>query len=117
MLEELRIMGFRRYDNLNLRNLGKINFILGENNVGKTTILEAVFTWACGQNMPPMISIPLARGRYGGLQNLSYWEMEELLAVIHDKNTVPFHMRFEGMVNGRKESFSHRIVPSDLLSA
>lgn len=116
MLQELRISGFRRYSELTLNNLGKINFILGGNNIGKTSILEAIFAWACGQNILPMVSIPLARGRYTNMQNAAYWEMEELLSMVHDKSTIPFQMEFDGKVNGQRELFHHTIVPSELLT-
>ena len=116
MLDELNIFGFRRYSELTLNNLGRINFILGDNNIGKTSILEAVFTWACGQNTIPMINIPLARGRFSNMQSAAYWEMEELLSMVHDHSAIPFHMRFDGKVNGQRESFSHTIVPSELLT-
>ena len=44
MLTSLKISGFRRYENLHLQDLSRINFILGENNIGKTSLLEDVLT-------------------------------------------------------------------------
>jgi uncharacterized protein YqfB (UPF0267 family) len=116
MLEEFSIYGFRRYEELTLPNLGRINFILGDNNIGKTSILEALFCWSCGQNLPPIMYNTPSRGRYGFMQNSGYWEMEELLSMVHDRNTIPFRMRFEGVVDGKVVSFEHTIVPSDLLT-
>ena len=116
MLEEFSIYGFRRYEELTLPNLGRINFILGDNNIGKTSILEALFCWSCGQNLPPIMYNTPSRGRYGFMQNSGYWEMEELLSMVHDRNTIPFRMRFEGVVDGKVVSFEHAIVPSDLLT-
>lgn len=46
MLTSLKIKGFRKYKNLELENFSRINFILGKNNVGKTSVLEAIFTWS-----------------------------------------------------------------------
>ena len=42
MISELTIEKFRGIDNLKLDNLGKINIIAGENNTGKTSILEVI---------------------------------------------------------------------------
>jgi predicted ATP-dependent endonuclease of OLD family len=41
------IEGFRQFKKLELTNLGKVNLILGPNNAGKTSILEAIYIHAC----------------------------------------------------------------------
>ena len=115
MLESLRIEGFRKYKDFSLGGFNKINFILGDNNIGKTSILEAIFAWACGQNVTPFIHIPLARGRYTNIQN-PYWVMEELLATVNERHTLPLKMAFEGVYCGKAERFEHVIYPSDLLT-
>lgn len=115
MLESLRIEGFRKYEDFSIEGFSKINFILGENNVGKTSILEAIYAWACGQNLNPFIHIPLARGRYTNIQN-PYWIMEEVLAMVNDRHKLPLKMRFEGIYKGKNEAFEHTIYPSDLLT-
>ena len=43
----ITIEGFRQFKKLELTNLGKINLILGPNNAGKTSILEAIYIHAC----------------------------------------------------------------------
>ena len=42
MLDSLQINGFRTFDRLTVPTLGRVNLIVGKNNVGKTTLLEAV---------------------------------------------------------------------------
>lgn len=115
MLTSLKISGFRRYENLHLADLSRINFILGENNIGKTSVLEGVFTWACGQNIGPLLNIPVSRCRFLNYQN-RYWMMEELLAVFHNKKTLPFNMSFSGIYDGKEETFVHSVYPSDVLT-
>ena len=115
MLESIRIEGFRKYKDFSLGGFDKINFILGNNNIGKTSILEAIFAWACGQNVAPFIHIPLARGRYTNIQN-PYWVMEELLATVNERHTLPLKMVFEGVFCKKLERFDHIIYPSDLLT-
>lgn len=115
MLTSLKISGFRRYDNLYLQDLSRINFILGENNIGKTSLLEAVFTWSCGQNIGPLFNIPVSRCRFSNFQN-RYWMMEELISIFHNKKTLPFSMTFSGIYNGNEEKFEHSVYPSDILT-
>ena len=41
-IQNLRIENFRGFDRFEMKNLGRINLIVGENNSGKTTVLEAI---------------------------------------------------------------------------
>lgn len=115
MLESLRIQGFRKYEDFSLDGFGQINFILGDNNVGKTSILEAIYTWACGKSVLPLTYIPLTRGRYYG-NSSPYWVMEELLATVNNRKQLPLRMSFVAQADGDLVSFSHKITPSDLLT-
>ena len=115
MIDNLTISGYRRYENLMLDPLGRINIILGNNNVGKTSILESVFAWACGKSMVPFVRVPLTRCRYMFYQS-QYIMMEELLSAVHDRSSVPFYMSFSGSIDGKNESFEHKIDPYALLS-
>ena len=115
MLKSLKISGFRKYRELCLKDLGRVNCILGQNNVGKTTILEAIYTWACGQNLIPLFNMPMARGRYVGIQQ-PYWMMEELLSLFNDSRTLPLKMTLDGVSNGKRACFEHTVYPSDILT-
>lgn len=56
-LPDLAISGFRGIESLSIPRLGQVTLFVGENSVGKTTVLEAVQTYA-------------ARGRFQVLQEL-----------------------------------------------
>lgn len=45
-LDSLRIQNFRTFEDLTIDRLGRVNLIVGENNVGKTALLEALWIWA-----------------------------------------------------------------------
>lgn len=45
-LPELTIEGFRTFKHLNIRRLGRVNLIVGDNNVGKTSLLEAIHLYS-----------------------------------------------------------------------
>ena len=115
MLEALKISGFRKYNELLLNNLGRINCVLGSNNIGKTSILEAVYAWACGQNVIAIIAGPMSRERYPTINN-PYWMMEELLTLFNDRYNLPLKMKFDGTNDGERICFEHVVNPSDILT-
>lgn len=115
MLESFGIKGFRKYRELKLDKLRKINFILGNNNIGKTSILEAIFTWACGRNFTPIFNVLLSRNRYIGIQS-HYWLMDEILSVFNNKKILPLTFELAGEDKNDKFIFSHEVAPSDLLT-
>jgi len=44
-LDSLRIQNFRTFEDLTIDRLGRVNLIVGKNNVGKTALLEALWIW------------------------------------------------------------------------
>ncbi len=42
MLEKLKIENFRCFKSFELNHLSRVNLVVGKNNSGKTTILEAI---------------------------------------------------------------------------
>ncbi|MFP2901775.1 AAA family ATPase [Corallococcus sp. 4LFB] len=48
LLPSFRIQGFRAFRDLEIPRLGRVNLIVGKNNVGKTTLLEAIKVYAAG---------------------------------------------------------------------
>jgi predicted ATPase len=46
LLSNLEIQRFRTFDYLHIEKLGKVNLIVGRNNVGKSTVLEAIRLYA-----------------------------------------------------------------------
>jgi len=48
VLTSLEIKNFRTFSHLNIERLGRVNLIVGKNNVGKTTLLEALRFYAMG---------------------------------------------------------------------
>ena len=46
LLDSLKIKGYRCFEHLTIEKLGRVNLIVGKNNVGKTALLEALKIWA-----------------------------------------------------------------------
>ena len=64
MLQSLKIEGFRGFQNFEMANLGRINLLVGKNNSGKTSILEAIqFLYA--QNIDIFLETISYRGEFG----------------------------------------------------
>ena len=42
MFQSLHIQGYRRFKDYRLENLARVNLLVGDNNSGKTSVLEAV---------------------------------------------------------------------------
>ena len=42
MLEKLSLHGYRGFDAYELGGFGRVNLVVGKNNCGKTTVLEAI---------------------------------------------------------------------------
>lgn len=52
MLTSFEITNFRAFSHLRIERLGRVNLIVGKNNVGKTTLLEALRFYAMGSATP-----------------------------------------------------------------
>ena len=50
MFKNIRIENLRTITHLEINNLGPVNLFVGQNNCGKTTILEAIFFLVGGTN-------------------------------------------------------------------
>jgi len=45
MIKDIEIVKYKSFQNLKLENLSQVNIISGENNIGKTALLEALFIY------------------------------------------------------------------------
>lgn len=54
MIESVKIENFRQFDKLKIDNCKRINFLVGQNNCGKTTLLEAIYLGSYPMNMNPL---------------------------------------------------------------
>ena len=85
MLNSLQITNFRTFRNLCLNRLGKVNLIVGRNNVGKTSLLEAVHLYSSDNVVDAVVPLLQRRQEYslekdGGIvlfNNLFYRDAED----------------------------------------
>ncbi len=57
MLDSLHIKNFRCFEDLTIPSLGRVNLIVGKNNSGKSTLLDAMRTFASRGNIDTLINI------------------------------------------------------------
>ncbi|NEQ98788.1 MAG: AAA family ATPase [Cyanothece sp. SIO2G6] len=62
MLKSLSIENFRCFKKFDLNPLGRVNLLVGKNNCGKTSILEAIHILCSSQNPDPLKNIMIRRG-------------------------------------------------------
>lgn len=84
MLNSLQITNFRTFRNLCLNRIGKVNLIVGQNNVGKTSLLEAIHLYSSDDVLYAVVRLLERRQEYslenGGrlvlFSNLFYQDAE-----------------------------------------
>ncbi|QTA87478.1 AAA family ATPase [Desulfonema magnum] len=64
MITELKITGFRGFKDFSLNDLGRINLLVGSNNGGKTSVLEALEFLASRGNLRPIFGAMRRRGEH-----------------------------------------------------
>lgn len=61
LLNSLEIKGYRCFEHLTIEKLGRVNLIVGKNNVGKTALLEALWIYATRGKMATLINSLFSR--------------------------------------------------------
>ena len=64
MLKTVTIENFRNFSYFELQNLGRLNLLVGTNNSGKTSVLEAIRLLCSQNNLEPLIDTTRSRGEY-----------------------------------------------------
>ncbi|WP_088242550.1 AAA family ATPase [Calothrix rhizosoleniae] len=64
MFKSIKIENFRCFPSFELQQLGRVNLLVGKNNSGKTSILEAIQILCSRTNLEPLAEIMINRGEY-----------------------------------------------------
>jgi AAA15 family ATPase/GTPase len=109
-IQTIRLTNFKRFENLEVKELGQFNLIVGDNNVGKTSLLEACLV---NDDLQTTLSrfTDLLRSKkfkenlhYGDLnffRNVSRFKSEDGVVVeISEEGSIKsFYFRFEDIIN------------------
>ena len=72
--KRINIRNFRGFNDITLDNIGKFNILLGANNIGKTSVLEAIFLLTCMSAGESPVALQNSRNlRVRSFQDLSYY--------------------------------------------
>ncbi|MGL4977741.1 MAG: AAA family ATPase [Cetobacterium sp.] len=110
MLREFKVDNFKCFKEFKIENLGRINIFLGSNNVGKSTLLEAIFGYACGKNLTPLLENTILRMGRNRNQNI-YNLIEKSLNTFNNKQNLEFS--FEGKHDNKNlnTKFNYKLKP------
>ena len=81
MLSELNIEKYRGIDSLKLEDLGRVNVIAGENNTGKTSILEVIESLERPNDLRAWRLIGRREGNSMRISTTSYDTMKSLFPI------------------------------------
>ena len=100
MLNSITIKNFRSITELSLDNLGQINLLFGENNCGKSSVLEAIFCFAAQDSNAPL-TIRNFRKIYSNNGNSNIFEdyISNLFTNFNTDNTISI----SGYTNNNRE--------------
>lgn len=82
MIRSLSINEFRGFEHFELCDLGRINLLVGSNNCGKTSILEAIQLYA-GKSPAPLLQIATRRGEIHMEGSESHRRYDRMLDISH----------------------------------
>ena len=105
MISELFIKKYRGLNNLRLDTLGKINIIAGENNTGKTSVLEVIESLEGPNDLKEWRLIGRREGNSVRVSTTIYDTMKSLFPINNDSTETQIF--YSGIIN--KEEFSVEI--------
>src|ERR1051325_3290171 len=112
MLRELRISGFRGFREFAMMGLGRVNLLVGTNNCGKTSVLEAIHMLSTPGSALPLWLAQRLRGEY--IETASEVRID-IASVIHGYELVK-DRQFEIVGHGTsgREELKASLVRADL---
>lgn len=118
-LKSFEIAGFRKFDRLELPDLSQLNLFVGINDVGKTSLLEAVMGFSCGLNTAPLQFLIFQHRLDDGddansLDALANRQAEAIFSCFHQgRQDEMFSFRLTGNVEGEdRYTVSYEFLPS-----
>jgi len=113
ILDSLEIHNFRAFEHLLIEKLGRVNLIVGKNNVGKTCVLEALRYMSSVGSFEVIKEILTARNEFAFL-DLEKYPLQTKNEFILSKSSEIIHSYYESRLVYRKEN-SLNLKLSDII--
>ncbi len=114
LIKTFEIHNFRKFEHIKFDDLGRINLFLGNNNTGKTTILEAFYTFGAGIDIGNIMDVCILKRL--GVSN-KYDLVEKIQSTLYNSNEIPYKFSFNAKLeNGKEQKFEHIIKPTSIFS-
>ena len=75
MIDSIKIKNYRNLDNFQLNNLGRVNLITGNNNTGKSTLLEAISLYIAKFDINWILTLLQERGEFYDINSTNAHEI------------------------------------------
>lgn len=95
MLDSIYIRNYRTLENLSIGSLGRVNLIIGKNNTGKTTLLEAIGIYATKGDFSFISQIFEERGESSRKKDTNEYDISknlEMLRSLFTNRTIKFNL-------------------------
>ena len=100
MLNSLKIKRFRALEDFSVSRLGRVNLIVGKNNAGKSTVLEALQIYAAGGRVSLLETLAKQHGEWVSHERAhdwAGWDAQQLASRQQD-GSAPFVGFFSGRI-------------------
>ena len=114
MIKSFLLDDFRKFGQIQFSNLDRVNVFLGNNNAGKTTLLEAIYALTCGGNLEMLLTTAMRLKK----NSPSLFEfMEMLLNMFHDRDSVPLKFMIRALTDtGNYLQSNHYFQPNRIFA-
>lgn len=112
LLDSFEIKGYRCFEHLTVEKLGRVNLVVGKNNIGKTAFLEAIYAYVNRGNVQVLTNLLLLRNEaFRGVDpdskriivDLSFLP---LFTAKKDSENINRNLIIRGRLNGEYETLS-----------
>lgn len=102
-IENINIASYRGIRDLNLDNLGAVNIFVGDNNTGKTSVLEAI-QFFCAPNKNNLVKIARQRERLQIRMGVGFIDSIKYLFDVNSNDKEHYEFIINGTANGNENT-------------
>ena len=104
-IEQLEISSYRGIQCLSLPDLGDVNIFVGDNNTGKTSVLEAI-QFLCAPDQYNLVQVARQREKYRSRMGIGFLDSVKYLFDIEQKNSKGYELSIGGVLHGEETEVS-----------